>query len=119
MAKQSNDDDVPKLPRGRGLSFSFAEILRILVVATALLALLVLQKPCAKSVSQFVTGFGPKDAGVSPPPAVDAAVMPSGVILRADMTPEQQAAAIAAARGQGLDAGVATDAGGGGDGDAR
>lgn len=118
MAKQSNDDDVPRLPRGRGLSFSFAEILRILVVATALIALLVLQKPCAKSVSQFVTGFGPKDAGVSPP-AVDAAVMPSGVILRADMTPEQQAAAIAAARGQGLDAGVATDASGGGDGDAR
>jgi hypothetical protein len=117
VAKPTNDDDVPKLPRGRGLSFSFAEILRILVVATALIALLVLQKPCAKSVSQFVTGFGPKDAGVgaTAPVAPDAGAIPPGVILRADMTPEQQAAAIAAARGQGVDAGVAIDAASGDD----
>lgn len=115
MAKQSSDDDVPKLPRGRGLSFSFAEILRILVVATALIALLVLQKPCAKSVSQFVTGFGPKDAGVGAAPTVDANVIPPGVLLRADMTPEEQAAAIAAARGAVVDAGVPLDAGAAGD----
>ncbi len=112
MAKPSNDDDVPRLPRGRGLSFSFAEILRILVVATALIALLVLQKPCAQSVSKFVTGFGPKDAGVEAAPvAPDANQVPQGVILRADMTPEQQAAAIAAARGQGADPAAIVDAG--------
>lgn len=109
MARRTDDDDIPRLPRGRGLSFSFGEILRIAVVATLLLAIIVLQKPCAKSVSKFVTSFGQVDAGAAPP---DATAIPTGVILRADMTPAEQAAAIAAARGQAVDAGAAVlDAG--------
>lgn len=103
------DDDVPRLPRGRGLALSFGEILRILMVAVALVALLVLQKPCARSVSKFVTDFAPDDAAVARPPgdAGTAAPLP-GTRLRTDMTPAELEAAIAAerARALGVDAGV-------------
>ncbi|MEZ4402715.1 MAG: hypothetical protein R3B06_22025 [Kofleriaceae bacterium] len=108
MARRTEDDEVPRLPRGRGLRFSFGELVRILMVATALIALLVLQKPCARSVSQFVTGFGSVDAG--PPIDAGPATPPPGVRLRADMTPAELEAAIAAARAGasagGADAGV-------------
>lgn len=86
---------------------SLTEIVRIVMVATGLIALLVLQKPCAHSVSKFVTDFGAPDAGAigrdgGSPDALQ------GVRLRADMTPEQMAAAIALAKAV---AGVATDGG--------
>jgi hypothetical protein len=54
----SSDDDVPKLPRGRGFKLSAPEIFRILITLALLVALIVLAKPCANSVSKFVTGFG-------------------------------------------------------------
>lgn len=102
MARRAPDDDVPRLPRGRGFRFSTNEIVRILVVATALVALIVLQKPCARSVSKFVTSFAEVDAGVGAP---DATMRPvEGVRLRTDMTPAEIEAAIAAARA--VDAGV-------------
>ena len=86
-----------------------AEIVRILMVATGLAALLILQKPCATSVSKFVTSFGAVDAGVADPAP---APIPTGVTLRTDMTPAEIEAAIRAARGQAVDAGAApVDAG--------
>ena len=53
-----NDEVVPKLPRGRGLKLSMPEIVRILMTGGLLVALIVLIKPCSKSVSTFVMGFG-------------------------------------------------------------
>jgi hypothetical protein len=53
-----SDEVVPKLPRGRGMKFSMAEIFRIVMTAGLLVALIVLIKPCSKSVSTFVMGFG-------------------------------------------------------------
>ncbi|CAN5331273.1 hypothetical protein BH11MYX1_BH11MYX1_38660 [soil metagenome] len=53
-----NDEVVPKLPRGRGMKLSTAEIFRIVMTAGLLVALVVLIKPCSKSVSTFVMGFG-------------------------------------------------------------
>ena len=109
MARRDPDDDVPRLPRGRGFRFSTNEIVRILVVATALVALLVLQKPCARSVSKFVNSFAEVDAGVASPDAMLAPI--EGVRLRTDMTPAELQAAIESARrpdaGAALDAGVA------------
>ncbi len=52
------DDAVPKLPRGRGLKLSGAEVFRIIMTAGLLVALIALTKPCSRSVSTFVTGFG-------------------------------------------------------------
>ena len=109
--KLDEDDDVPRLPRGRGLSLSFGQILRIATVAVALVALIVLQKPCAKSVSKFVTQFGPDDAGVARPDGGAAApIMPEGVRIRSDMTPAEIEAAVAQAKAianaNAIDAGV-------------
>jgi hypothetical protein len=98
------DPDVPKLPRGRGMKFSFGQIVRILMVATLLVALIVLQKPCARSVSKLVTSFDDVDAAVR---LLDARP-DGGVLLRGDMTPAELEAAINQERG--IDAG-APDAG--------
>jgi hypothetical protein len=115
VARPPADDDVPRLPRGRGLSFSFGQIMRIAMVAMALVALLVLQRPCARSVSKFVTGFGPDDAGVPPPRTTEPVMVPRGVPMRADMTPAEIEAArrkaIELAAEDARDAGAAIDAG--------
>lgn len=110
------DPDVPKLPRGKGMTFSFGQIVRIVAVATALIALIVLQKPCSKNISKFVTSFG-EDAAVIR--LIDGGVDAGGVMLRGDMTPEEREALIRreleAARDAGAgtpsDAGAALDAG--------
>lgn len=102
MARRRLDDDVPRLPRGRGLALSFSQIVRIVTVAVALVALIVLQRPCAKSVSKFVTDFGPADARIAEPGARDAGAaapaVPQGVRIRADMTPAEIEAAVAQAK---------------------
>lgn len=91
------------------MKFSFGQIVRIVGVATALLALIVLQKPCSKSVSKFVTSFGEPDAALRP---LDAGVDAGGVLLRGDMTPEEREALIKRELGAADDAGAVVDGGG-------
>jgi hypothetical protein len=59
--KHAGDRDeveaVPKLPRGRGLRLSTAQMIRIGLTALMLVFLIVMQKPCADAVSGFVTSF--------------------------------------------------------------
>ena len=110
MPRRRLHDDVPRIPRGRGLRLTTAQVVQVVMVATALVAVILLQKPCARSVSRFVNSFDPADAGV----ARTDAVVPEGVILRGDMTPAELAAQIAKARaaaGLDRDGGVALDAG--------
>jgi hypothetical protein len=57
------DDDVPKLPRGRGLRLSRPAMVRIAGTVLLLVFLLMMQRPCANSVSRFVTGFGSAGSG--------------------------------------------------------
>jgi len=52
------DDDVPKLPRGRGLRLSRPQLIRIAGTLLLLVFLIVVQRPCADAVSTFVTSFG-------------------------------------------------------------
>ena len=52
------DDDVPKLPRGRGLRLSRPQLIRIAGTVFLLVFLIMMQRPCADAVSKFVTGFG-------------------------------------------------------------
>lgn len=89
------------------MKFSFGQIVRIVMVATALIALIVLQKPCARSVSKFVTSFGEPDAALIR--LVDGGVDAGGVLLRGDMTPAEIEAAIN--RERGIDGGAGVDAG--------
>jgi hypothetical protein len=53
----TDDDEVPKLPRGRGFKLSTAQMIRIGLTGLMLVMLIVMQKPCANAVSGFVTGF--------------------------------------------------------------
>jgi hypothetical protein len=91
------------------MKFSFGQIVRIVGVATALIALIVLQKPCSRSVSKFVTSFGEPDAAVRP---LDAASDAGGVLLRGDMTAEEREALIKRELEAARDAGVVGGDGG-------
>jgi hypothetical protein len=53
-----DNDDVPRLPRGRGLRLSPPQLVRIAATVALLVFLIMMQRPCANSVSKFVTGFG-------------------------------------------------------------
>lgn len=63
------DGDVPKLPRGRWFgTIRTVEIIRIGMVATVLVVVVVLGRPCADGISRFVESYAPPpDAG---PPAM-------------------------------------------------
>lgn len=105
MRQPSDDEPVPKLPRGRGIKLSSPEVFRILLTGGLLVAIIVLTHPCANAVSSFVTSFDNGSAGTA------AAVMPKPdnvrppepddttyVRLRPGMTDEQVKAAIDEAR---------------------
>jgi hypothetical protein len=53
-----NDDEVPKLPRGRGIKLAGPELFRIAVTAISLVAVIVLARPCGDAVGKFVGSFG-------------------------------------------------------------
>jgi hypothetical protein len=78
----SDDEPVPKLPRGRGLKFSGPELFRIAMTLVSLVGVIVLAKPCANSVSNFVMGY-PQGSGSS------TAVMPGTVEPPPDQNIEQ------------------------------
>lgn len=61
-------DDVPRLPRGRGLRLSRPQMFRIATTLALLIFVIVAQKPCAGSVSKFVTSFGSGSAVTMPTP---------------------------------------------------
>ncbi|HET9620272.1 MAG TPA: hypothetical protein VFP84_02820 [Kofleriaceae bacterium] len=60
--------DVPRLPRGRGLRLSGPQLFRIVATLALLVFVIVAQKPCAHSVSKFVTSFGSGSAATMPTP---------------------------------------------------
>lgn len=61
-------DEVPKLPRGRGLKFSKPEMLRIGLTLITLIGVIMMTGPCANAVSGFVTGFDDKGSASSSMP---------------------------------------------------
>jgi hypothetical protein len=53
------DDDVPRLPRGKGLHLRTAHLVRIGMFATLLVCIVALGRPCADGVAGFVESFSP------------------------------------------------------------
>jgi hypothetical protein len=91
---------VPRLPRSRGLKLSGPQLVRIALTATLLVLIIVVQRPCADSVSKFVIQVD-DGSGWAPMPRPGAVDEPRGIgsagdyeILRSDMTPEELKAAI-------------------------
>jgi hypothetical protein len=90
------DDDVPKLPRGRGFKLSTPEIIKILVTAGMLVAVIVLARPCGHAVSNFVMKFdnGSGSAKGSAAPQPQTVKPPEHYeLITPDMTEEQKKAA--------------------------
>ena len=56
-ARALDDETVPRLPRGRGFRLSSGALLKVALTGALLVMLIVVQRPCADSVSKFVTGF--------------------------------------------------------------
>ncbi|HUJ62732.1 MAG TPA: hypothetical protein VLX92_29720 [Kofleriaceae bacterium] len=101
----SSDDEVPKLPRGRGMKLSTAELFRIVLTLAMLIAIIALARPCGNAVSNFVMGFGTgtdQPASKLPRPDNVEVVAPKPdagmhyVEIGGDMTPEQREAAVKA-----------------------
>jgi hypothetical protein len=70
------DPDVPRLPRGRGIRLAGPQMVRIVMVATLLVAVIILQRPCGEAIDNFFKSFDPpaQDAAVKEaptPPAKD------------------------------------------------
>ncbi len=61
-------DDVPRLPRGRGMRLSRPQLVRIAGTLLLLVFLIMMRRPCANSVSSFVTGFGDRGSAASAMP---------------------------------------------------
>ena len=61
------DQPVPRLPRGRWFRISRADLFRIGMFTTLLIAVIALRRPCADGVASFVGSYEP-DAAPSPRP---------------------------------------------------
>lgn len=105
----AEEEEIPKLPRGRGLKLSGPEIFRILLTFGMLVAILVLAKPCGDAVSTFVMRFdnnGSSSAAIKKPGQVDVPVKAAPSIgsnyveLRPGMTDDEVKAAIEKAKQQ-------------------
>ena len=72
------DDDVPKLPHGRGLRLSRPQLVRIVGTLFLLVFLVTMQRPCATAVSGFVTGFGDRGSAATVMPRPGTVDLPAG-----------------------------------------
>lgn len=97
----SDEAPVPRIPRGKGIALTRGALTRIGFTAIALVALLVLQRPCSRAVGQFVTAFG-DERGAPASPAEGAPAQAPGTpapptqyeVLTPSMTDDELRAAI-------------------------
>jgi hypothetical protein len=80
---------VPRLPRGKGLSLTGPAVFKIAVFAALLVAVIVLQRPCADAAGKFVGQFDEK--AQAPVDAATVEKFPPGnyVELNGNMTDEE------------------------------
>lgn len=117
VSDSDGEEPVPKLPRGRGLKFSRPEIFRILMTLVALVGIIVLARPCASSVSNFVMGYsqGSDTASKLPKPGVEPPAPAPDELdkyehLRPGMTDEEVKATIERAKAKNAGTGSAGSA---------
>lgn len=121
VMSDSDDEPVPRLPRGRGITLERGIMLRIVGTLALLVMVIVVARPCADATSKFVTGFGEEGAGsgnVMPQPGtVDLPKAEPRVedyeLIRPDMTEAEQKAAIDRARAKAAGATSSGSAGSG------
>jgi hypothetical protein len=94
---EDGDDVVPKLPRGRGIKLGGGHMLKIILTASLLAILIVMQRPCADSVSSFVTSFDDKGSAAKQlpkPGKVEGSGSDQYELIHPGMTEDEQKAAI-------------------------
>ena len=99
---------IPRLPRGGGFRISTPNLIRIAMTAAILVMIIVIQRPCAEHVSEFVTSYGQGSAPTSGSQGIGSSALlphpgtvdqpPEYVQITPDMTPEQVKAAIERAK---------------------
>lgn len=114
------DEPVPKLPYGRGFKWSWAQIIKIVMTAGMLVAILVLARPCSEAVSNFMMRFDNKGSAAKQMPKpnnVEKKEPQDYELIRGDMTEAEQRAAIerAKARAAGSAVGSGSVSGSGSD----
>jgi hypothetical protein len=72
------DEPVPRLPRSRGFKLSRPQMVRIAITAVLLVMIVMIQKPCADTVSSFVTSFGDEGSAATPMPRPGTVDQPTG-----------------------------------------
>jgi hypothetical protein len=90
------DEAVPRIPRGKGFRVSRGQWIKIVLTGGLLVMLLLIQKPCASSVSSFVTSFddpGSASSKMPKPGTVDGSGS-GGVLIRGDMSEAEMKAAL-------------------------
>lgn len=103
------DDPVPKLPRGKGISLTGPQMFRIAVYGAMLVGIVIMARPCGESAARFMGEFDESDAGPAETATPRGPALPPGTVrITPDMTDEERMKAIGAAQ----DAGSALDAGG-------
>jgi hypothetical protein len=79
-----DDEPVPRIPRTRGFKLSTPQLVRIALTVALLVLIIMVQRPCADSVSKFVTGFGEEGSATTTMPKPGTVDQPSGVGSAAD-----------------------------------
>ncbi len=64
-------DEVPRLPRGKGLRLRTTDVVRIAMFALLLICIVVLGRPCASGVAGFVDSFSPTPDAAPAPAATE------------------------------------------------
>jgi len=80
-----DDEPVPKLPRGKFFRLSGPEVVRILMFAALLVAVIILRKPCSEGVARFMETFA-VDAGPQP---TESQIPERSIRLRGDESEEE------------------------------
>ena len=103
--KDPDDEPVPRIPRTAGFKISMAALVRIALTGAMLAMIVVARRPCANSVSEFVTDFDKTGSGASQMPKPGTVDEPSLTgsagdyePLRSDMTEAEIKAAMERAK---------------------
>jgi hypothetical protein len=83
------DPDVPRLPRGKGISLTGPQMFKIVFFAALLVAVIVLQRPCSEAAGRFVGQFDTRDAAAPAPKPDPHPYPPGNYVDTSHMTPEQ------------------------------
>jgi hypothetical protein len=61
-----SDPGVPRLPRGRGIRLAGPQMVRIVMFAVLLVAVIVLARPCGDAVERYFQSFDPPAPDAAP-----------------------------------------------------